>query len=243
MPARPIQSLLRGPCPGAGRPRSDTPTASDPPSLASAGQSSTCCKRAGSRARRCHANMARGAPRRPTRHCTPPTLSLGHGSRAASPTLGQSGVPPSPHGNHGVLLCYTGGTASAPPPHARFEPGHGAWQSVRVERASYPHGRTRCFSPRHSAHSLFLRFPARAPTAPLPQPAPPHCRATSTLAAHAPPPLLRRVNRWRILDHPGRLTLVRLVGRSHHLSVRGATSAALCWPYEGPHRPWQHDHL
>jgi hypothetical protein len=179
MPARPIQSLLRGPCPGAGRPRSDTPTASDPPSLASAGQSSTCCKRAGSRARRCHANMARGAPRRPTRHCTPPTLSLGHGSRAASPTLGQSGVPPSPHGNHGVLLCYTGGTASAPPPHARFEPGHGAWQSVRVERASYPHGRTRCFSPRHSAHSLFLRFPARAPIAPLPQPAPPHCRATS----------------------------------------------------------------
>ena len=108
-----------------------------------------------------------------------PTLSLGHGSREASPTLGKSGVPPSPHGNHGVLLCYTGGTASAPPPHARFESGHGAWQSVRVERASYPHGRTRCFSPRHSAHSLFLRFPARAPTAPLPQPTPPHCRATS----------------------------------------------------------------
>ena len=108
-----------------------------------------------------------------------PTLSLGHGSREASPTLGKSGVPPSPDGNHGVLLCYTGGTASAPPPHARFESGHGAWQSVRVERASYPHGRTRCFSPRHSAHSLFLRFPARAPTAPLPQPTPPHCRATS----------------------------------------------------------------
>ena len=67
MPARPIQSLLRGPCPGAGRPRSDTPTASDPPVLASAGQSSTCCKRAGSRARRCNASVARGAP-----HCTAP---------------------------------------------------------------------------------------------------------------------------------------------------------------------------
>ena len=119
-----------------------------------------------------------------------PTLSLGHGSREASPTLGQSGVPPSPDGNHGVLLCYTGGTASAPPPHARFESGHGAWQSVRVERASYPHGRTRCFSPRHSAHSLFLRFPARAPTAPLPQPTPPHPRPYVAGAIHMDPPLV-----------------------------------------------------
>ena len=180
MPARPIQSLLRGPCPGAGRPRSDTPTASDPPMLASAGQSSTCCKRlalAQDAATQAWLGVRLTAP--PHSPLRTPALSLGHGSREASPTLGKSGVPPSPDGNHGVLLCYTGGTASAPPPHARFESGHGAWQSVRVERASYPHGRTRCFSPRHSAHSLFLRFPARAPTAPLPQPTPPHCRATS----------------------------------------------------------------
>ena len=181
MPARPIQSLLRGPCPGAGRPRSDTPTASDPPMLASAGRSSTCCKRAGSRARRCNASVARGAPHRTAPLATAHPNSLGHGSREASPTLGKSGVPPSPHGNHGVLLCYTGGTASAPPPHARFESGHGAWQSVRVERASYPHGRTRCFSPRHSAHSLLPSLPcprphrptAAANTAPLPRHLPP----------------------------------------------------------------------
>ena len=180
MPARPIQSLLRGPCPGAGRPRSDTPHSLGP-AHACLGRSIKHVLQEGWLSRKT-LQRKRGSgcasPHRPTRHCAP-QLSLGHGSREASPTLGKSGVPPSPDGNHGVLLCYTGGTASAPPPHARFESGHGAWQSVRVERASYPHGRTRCFSPRHSAHSLFLRFPARAPTAPLPQPTPPHCRATS----------------------------------------------------------------
>ena len=80
-----------------------------------------------------------------------------------------------------MLLCYTGGIASAPPPHARFESGHGAWPSVRVETASYPHGRTRCFSPRHSAHSPFFS-PARAHR-PLPQPT----RPFHSSCSHVPP--------------------------------------------------------
>ena len=100
-----------------------------------------------------------------------------------------------------MLLCYTGGIASAPPPHARFESGHGAWPSVRVETASYPHGRTRCFSPRHSAHSPF---------APLPAPPPLHYRsqrASSTLAAHASPHSLRSASRCRILVNPSTVIL------------------------------------
>ena len=75
-----------------------------------------------------------------------------------------------------------------PPPHARFESGHGAWPSVRVETASYPHGRTRCFSPRHSAHSPFFS-PARAHR-PLPQPTRPFhssCSRVPPLPAQCKP--------------------------------------------------------
>ena len=53
-----------------------------PPLLASAGQSTTRCKRADCRARRCNANVMQGAPHRPTRHRTSATL-VGHGCREA----------------------------------------------------------------------------------------------------------------------------------------------------------------
>ena len=122
-----------------------------------------------------------------------------------------------------MLLCYTGGIASAPPPHARFESGHGAWPSVRVETASYPHGRTRCFSPRHSAHSPFC-FPARAPTAPPPQPTRPFHSSCSRV-----PPLPAQC---KPVAHPGQLIDGRIVPHGapspHSLTHARSCSRLLC---------------